>query len=369
MCGVFVLGLVTARPLTDASVRQRFLELTTVSAGMYAAVALLLLVAASMSEQLFLPWNVLPGFDNIRFLNHAQTIVLPLVGIVLVSPTTPGWLRRVAAFTLFMGGGILALYLSRASVLGLLIGSVATAVLVGRDSRRYLVGVCVCVIAGMVAMGLAWYFWLSALTTRMTQDLGTSHYRDYLAGLALDMVTHSPWWGIGPMHFSHTVNPIAAHPHNFYVQLLAELGLPASLLMGFFLVRGLIHAKRLLPFVMSESPALASGLTVGTVAVLVDACFSGNFVMPISQMWIAMLLALLLGLYRERHRKSMEPMGSPALSWWPRALVAGAMIAAAVPAAQESVETGTIHIDTGEPMKAAIGDQGLNPRFWAHGWF
>lgn len=370
MGGLLVLAFVLAEPLSDPALRDRVLDICAASAGLYGAVALLLFGMAGLGDMPFSPWDLMPGFDNVRFLNHAQTIALPIAGIVLVRPGAPRWARISAGVALFAGGAILAFYLARASVLGLLIGAIVAALTIGRASWRYLAAVSACAVAGMVALGLTWHFWLSSHVSSMTDDITSTHLRGYLSGKAMEMVLASPWLGVGPMHFAQTTNPIAAHPHNVYAQMVAELGVPAMVLLVALLLRGLYHARvALRRLADGGSPGVAAGLVAATIALLVDAAFSGNFVMPISQLWCAVLLGLLLGVHLQQRRAAQATLPPVPPAWTAaRAVVAVCMSGATALAVPEARGPVPVRIDSGAPLKHS-GGQALNPRFWSHGWF
>ena len=121
--------------------------------------------------------------------------------------------------------------------------------------------------------------------------LASSQSRSYLWETALELVERRPWLGVGPMHYAHHPNDKAAHPHNFYLQLASEWGLPLTLIVataGAYVLLRLARALRR----RRESGEVDEGacLLMACLAVCTDAMFSGNLVMPVSQVWIAVLL-------------------------------------------------------------------------------
>lgn len=370
LAGLLLLALQLARAFSDPAIREQFLDLVAVGAAVYGVMWLLvMLVGAVSAADLFAPWEIIFGFDNARFLNHVQSMSLPLAGVVLLRPGTRRWLRAAAAIALVTGGAILTLYLARASILALLAGALVTLAVFGRASWRYAWTMTLALGAGALAMGLLWYFWFRYLSEPMTDGILSPHFRGFLAGQALDLFATSPWLGVGPMHFTNTVNPIAGHPHDVYVQVLAEYGLPATLLIAWFAVRFLKRALENVRRLASTQLVLACALLTATLALLVDSGFSGNWVMPISQMWIAVLIALLMSL-ETKAEASAEALATrrslPRVAW--RALVLSAMVTATSLALME-VPDDIPHIHTGEPMKKPIGNQFLSFRFWSYGWF
>lgn len=367
---VLLLGsvLLLARPLalalSDHAIRDRFLDVITVGAAIHGSIWAALLVAACFSSEPFTPWELVFGFDNPRFLNHAQTIALPLIGVVLMRQGGSRWIRAAAAIALITAGALLSLYVARATTLGLLVGATVTACVLGRPAWRYVAGTGAALGAGALAMGLAWTLWLRHLTVPMIDNVLHTHRRNVLVDQAVDLFLGSPWLGVGPMHFAQTVNPVAAHPHNVYLQLLSECGAPACALI---VVLGVVFLRRRfadLRRVASSNTALAGALLAATVAMLVDSAFSGNWVMPISQLWIAVLIALLLGLRPGDVQRAPRTRTGRAA----RLVVLMAIVVATGQAFIEAADD-VPHVHTGEAMKMSIGRAALTPRFWSHGWF
>ena len=375
IAGLLIFALALSGPLSNPLVRDRFLEVLIIGAAIYGAVWLVTFILAGAVALPFSPWEMCPGFDNARFLNHVQTVAVPLSGAAMLREDAPRWLRRFSAFSLFVSGAILALYLGRASILGLLMGAIATMLFIGRSSLRYVATMVIWLSAGALAMGLAWLFWYGHLAEEMSDSVLSTHFRGYLALRALDLFRTSPWLGIGPMHFAHHVNPIAAHPHNIYAQLLAEFGAPAFLLIVGIAGRGLQAAAGPVRALRRSQPALAAALTAATIAMLVDGVFSGNFVMPMSQLWCAVLIALLMGTVRGARTIEIENPLEPGRSARAMRSRASHYAVAAVLIVALAVAFGELRIDdsprlqTGSPKMEAIGDPPVNPRFWAHGWF
>ncbi|WP_431288337.1 O-antigen ligase family protein [Roseateles chitinivorans] len=373
--GLFIAALALSVPLSDPLIRDRFLDVLTIGGAVYGAVWLSTFIMAGVVAVPFSPWEMSPGFDNARFLNHAQTVAVPLSGVALLRENSPRWLRRVSAFSLFVSGAILALYLGRASILGLLAGAIAATWLIGRPSRRYVASMVIWLSAGAMAMGAAWLLWYGHLVAEMSDSVLSTHFRGYLALRAVDLFRTSPWLGVGPMHFAHHVNPIAAHPHNVYAQVLAEYGAPAFLVIAWCAIRGLWVAARSLRALIQSQPALAGALTAATVAMLVDGMFSGSFVMPMSQLWCVVLIALLMGTVRGAKIIELGGSHEPDRSTRNVGRRAGRGVLAAVLVVAMTVAFGEARFDdsprlqTGGPKVDAVGYEAFNPRFWAHGWF
>ncbi len=69
------------------------------------------------------------------------------------------------------------------------------------------------------------WVWPGPIRYRAIGSLASVGTREFLWTRAVsDAATH-PILGIGPMHFAYSYNDIAAHPHNFWLQLAGEWGL------------------------------------------------------------------------------------------------------------------------------------------------
>ena len=236
------------------------------------------------------------GFDNPRFFNHLQTLALPvLLGWSVAAPDRLR--RRAATVAASLHFAWLFMDVARASLLALAVATVWCCWVGARPLWRRLL---LCALAGFVihwvlfvalpiALGRSWFTHFAGL-----QELTSSHSRDLLLSAALDLMRDHPWLGAGPMHYAALAHPKGAHPHNLYLQWAAEFGLPSLLLLVAVLAIPLWRASALLRQAQSESPAMTAALGAALLAALVDAGFSGNFVMPLSQVWIAVVYGLLL---------------------------------------------------------------------------
>jgi len=249
------------------------------------------------------------GFSNIRFFNHVQTSTLPL--LILLCCLTPRtsklrwlWLAVTAYWwmALFATNG-------RGTLLGAAAGCAAAAVLVRRRALPYLRQVLVTAALGLLAyflfltvvpalLGVEGMSAFSYAIERTAADPTTGRWP--LWHLATALIAEHPWLGVGPMHFAHYAGP-AAHPHDWLLQIGAEWGLPALLCLLIavaFGVRALLRAGAGIRPDDTGNQAIFTALLVAAVALLVDGSVSGTFVMPQSQLAIALYLGCAMGWQR-----------------------------------------------------------------------
>lgn len=298
------------------------------------------------------------GFDNPRF--YAQVIIL-LLPMALV----PVCQLRGTRYTLLFGMlcGVLALQ---------------WALLIALGGRGSLLAICLAHFAvwcfcprwrgfvyaqlGLVFLGLLFYGvlfwllpWLFGLELQGASALRSGlSLREVVWQGAYAMAAEHPWLGVGPLHFSADWNHIAAHPHQAILQWAAEWGWFVACAMCVLISWGcwqVLTRLRVDSSVVSGDVALWIGVVGGLCLSLLD----GVFVMPYTEVWLALLAGLLLGRFAPSVRT---------LAIWPLKVMAlFAMltmvwiIVAEVPYLYEA--------QTNFWDEEAIGSP---PRFWDQGW-
>lgn len=382
--GLVALSLLLGQGLRSPDDMTTLLRWTVAGTFAQAFLLLLILAAAIASEGNIFPWEAIVGFDNPRFLNHAQTVALPLVAVVATQDARALW-RRWAIVTLIMSGMVLFITLGRATMLALFLGLLVALLAFRGRAAAYAWRSAGFTLLGMGLMWLVYLRWLVPAGHAIdVQALTSSHFRDYLLASAFKLWGSAPWIGVGPMHFSHWYNGEAAHPHNIYAQVLAEYGVIGAVLILGTAFRWMFRMLGALRTIPSNHVPLAVGLTVALVGIAVDGAFSGNFVMPVSQLWIAVLIGLCMAASRVFRKEAADtaPAPAPTTSPWTRPCVLPApllfavklslvlaLTAIAVEALLTCAVTSSPQFDTSGPVKGRPDVDNNNPRFWTHGWF
>ena len=344
------------------------------SAG-YVAVILLLLIAGYLAGQPLNRGEIIVGYDNYRFYNHVQSAALPATVLALTLAPRGSWARRIAAFASVGGFALLYAVAGRGTLLGLAVAAALSGLLFGRSALALLRLLALSALAGLVLFALL--FWWLPLLLGITVEFSDSYYgarmgsveaRLYLWGVARTYIEHSPWLGIGPMHYAHLHNPEAAHPHNIVLQIAAEWGLPMLGLVlaaaGTALWRFAVTIRRCADVRQRDC---GIGLFLACAAIAVDGLFSGNFVMPVSQVWIAFTFGWALA-WTRRQQGVHEVSGSPAPRAWRRAAAAGLVVTQLW--LVWNVWPELVQLD--KHVKQVLErhpNPTMNPRFWSHGWF
>jgi len=322
------------------------------------------------------------GFSNIRFFNHTQTSLLPLLLLLccLTSRESKGRWLWLAVTTYWW----MALYATsaRGTLIGIAAGCVVVALVARQRAMPYLRVIGLTAISAVVA----YYILLVAIppifdlegmsafsdTLNRTAADPTSA-RTYLWERALPLIVQHPWLGVGPMHFAHHAGDmhIGAHPHDWLVQIGLEWGLPALLCLFVAIglgLRALVRAGLRVPAGDTDNQAMFAALLLGAVAILVDGLVSGIFVMPQSQLGVALYLGCALGW--QRHLTPAAPQKVPhrAVRLLMKASVVAAMVAI-VAAVWVDVPAKWRGDDPTPAQRAANTGNVLSPRLWIAGFF
>ncbi|MCG6539983.1 O-antigen ligase family protein [Pseudomonas sp. KSR10] len=299
------------------------------------------------------------GFSNPRFFGQFQVMLLPVMALLVEGCRR----HRRVAFAALLGLALatqwcIAFILGgRGLWLGVLSSHLAL-LLINRQLGRILA-----LQAGAALLGFLLFLLLfkliplwQGLDPVLRDSLRTSlSGRERIWQWAWEMALANPWLGVGPMHYSATYNPIAAHPHQVVLQWLAEWGFAATIIALALGAWGLLHGARCLR--QASANELDAGLWVAIVGALVLAQVDGVFVMPYTETW----LALLIGLALARWSKPARPSGTQRLSCAviaiPVLLVLGKVLISEAPTLPQTADAYMMQHHTG-----------WTPRFWLQGW-
>ena len=155
------------------------------------------------------------------------------------------------------------------------------------------------------------------------------------------------------MQFAALRSQVGAHPHNWPIQIAAEWGIPATVILLVLIIAvGRRIARCPTPVVVAGCCAISAALVLG----LVD----GNLVMPVSQTAFALAVGVVCGLTRDNGPKQNQPGLGIAMAI--AALLFATGLAVFTIESYPSSEADRIEFQRAYP------DAGLLPRFWAHGF-
>lgn len=311
---------------------------------------------ASILNELPFQWNSpFLAFSNVRFFNQYQVLTLPLGALALLyAPRRYQlaiWVVATAWWTLHFATA------SRSAWLAVLCSS-AIVLLFLRDHAKYWLR-----IQGLAAfLGGIFYFVMSGLfdapgITSVVERGYTDTSRWLLWEYALEDIAKSPILGVGPMHYAFFHGNTYSHPHNAWLQIAAEWGLPLATALIFVLFSA---ARRVVSYIKGlpvDSPktTICIALFAALVGGFIDSLFSGSINMPLTQT----TLAFLAGWLSANMRPQFEVRQNRArLSNW---LLGSAAIACLVILGINAVA----YIDSVDPFVESV--EYYYPRYWVDG--
>ncbi len=313
-------------------------------------------------------WLLLDGFSNPRFYGQFLTLALPVLAAPLFAH---GYPRRyaVAAVVLSILVWMAAITSgTRGTWLGV---GCATLLLActGANGRRFAV---IQLVAAGVGLILFWIFihlipemlgmtLVNDAASRLTTSLSE---RGTIWKQAIDVALQHPLLGIGPMQLADLPNGIAAHPHQAWLQWAAELGFPSALAITWLVLRGgvklfsVLHTRS---HSTRNEDLLRICVAASVIGSLTQAMVDGVFVMPYSQLWLALMAGWLIGLQPEASSAPGTPVSKRAVAAWLALLIAcvswlGFVVVRDYP-----------HLPQREQIYAQAFHSYLKPRFWLQG--
>ena len=302
------------------------------------------------------------GFDNIRSFNQYQCWSLGLLSFHLLAfdfkkVSTTRWLHLALALW-----WVLLFYsASRGVLLAWAVGVLLTAIVYQQNAWAFLR-----LQLTNMGLGLACYLilfkWLPALfnltpiiTTVMRSTTGD---RIELWNQALILIRQFPLLGAGPMQYPW-YNPTLGHPHNSVLQLAAEWGLPATILVLLLSSYGLycwikkFNAKT----IDTKTPLDKHWVIILFFTIITNAAYSlvdGVIVMPISQVMMFILLGLMMGYYGNDNTGVIKTKSR--LSQGLALVILATMLWASMPEVIQGL--------SGSEKGFSMGYRAVGPRFW-----
>ncbi|WP_327080190.1 O-antigen ligase family protein [Polaromonas sp. CG_9.5] len=336
------------------------------------------------------PNDLIIGFDNYRFFNHIQTVSLPLLALLaLRSGSISSDLYRYRYglriliscwwMLLFVTGG-------RGTFLGLFVGIFIALFLFRHHAIKWC---CHMLIGAMVGLAASWVLYtcvplflglqpfglLGNVATRTVENVDSS--RMPLWRLAIEMTMAQPWLGAGPLHFAHVgrFQQIAAHPHNWILQIASEWGIPALICFSgliFLGLRHLIRVSRLPNANRADCLTILVALLATGIAIVVDGLVSGLLVTPSSQLWIALYVGFSWGWTEGFNRSITASVKPKIISSLTFGFVTGflVLLLALVAYGLWPAVLNLPNYEKGnDQYQTNRSDGHLSPRIWRHGFF
>ncbi|MDM1707589.1 O-antigen ligase family protein [Thiopseudomonas alkaliphila] len=307
------------------------------------------------------------GFSNPRFLNQFQQIFLPVLGYSLIflyksNLKYKNILSIISILTLVIHWCISFSLGARGLWLGITVSHLAALILFPRFRCLVFIQLAAATIGFILYKSLFTLipFWLGFEASVINPIRTGLSLRDVLWTHAWNTFTQNPWFGVGPMHLSVMENAqfiASAHPHQVILQWLAEWGIFATLAACSLAVWGVIHG---IYFIRSATGKnLDTALWLSITGAFILAQVDGVFVMPYTETWLAIIIGLALGRWKNQESK---PSSTQPLFWksiaLPTIIIMSLVLIKEAPNLYNNINTHT-----------KIYKTGYEPRFWLHGWF
>jgi len=304
-----VLLSISLMPKVDALFLKQLAVVFVIVQVFYLTHNLTYYTAIILSGSTMVPYDLATGFSNIRF--YAQFLIWTVpfvVGILAIYPKLV--YRNAMVIVLMFAWAYQFLTGTRAFMLALIITIPAVWMFTKADKllwKQYTKWLLISAFGGFILYLLMLFAIPSlfgvnvdlALHASAKRDMLNSSGRVYLWQEAWRLMREHPWLGAGPMMTAMLVDlKTSAHPHNFVMQLLAEWGIPFTCTLLLFKTIGILRWKKLIDVNSIERVPLAlpvvAALSAGIAAGLVD----GLLVMPVSLVYMTLIIGLLAGLWR-----------------------------------------------------------------------
>lgn len=372
--GMLLLVIMLAHSARTSKIFRSLLYFLCTAASLNAFLFVILYIMAIVSGiKMFNADLLFSGFSNPRFLNQFQMLFMPVLawGSLHHLQATHRYSKPLAIIFLvtLITHWCIALSLgSRGLWLGLAAAHFALLLFFPRYWRLLAVQI-LAALLGFTLYQLLFFIipeWLGQEAwLRSSMRFGLSK-REVIWSMAWKMFADNPWLGVGPMHFAAKVNSVAAHPHQVILQWLAEWGLFATLCACTLAIWGMLHGIRFLRNSPHAQPVDAAlWLSIG--GALAVAQVDGVFVMPYTEIWLAILIGLALARWQHQQPvavshssiRSAERLQNYSYRTLAIAvlLILGNVLVNEVPTLPEDSQ---YHMETQHT--------GFTPRFWLQGW-
>ncbi len=306
------------------------------------------------------------GFSNIRSFNQYQLWTLGLIGLPLLAFDLKKNMRICLHIAQIAWWVLLFYSASRGALLAWLAGILLTAIIYKKTAWPFLRLQFV-----NIALGFCNYYLLFNVIPALNESTlvtsaiirGTAYDRLGLWQKALALIYESPIFGVGPMHYAW-YNSSNAHPHNSVLQLAAEWGLPALLIILSIAGHGIYcWIKKINVARLQAATKLDCNLVIILFfTICINAAYSlvdGVIVTPISQVLMFTMIGLMIGHYcdGQQHTKDKKLIKN---KYQFRPIFAAIVLAVMVWSTLPELIKGL----SGDDKGFSIGYAAAGPRFW-----
>lgn len=303
------------------------------------------------------------GFNNVRFFNQYQLWTLGLIVLPLLAFDLKNLHKRYLLHLGLICWYVLMFHTaSRGALLAWALGLSITALMYKKLAWPLIRLQLIYITGGFLSFKILFELIpflkkFAVVTGTIIRD--TTSDRLALWSETAKLIQEHPVWGVGPMHFAW-YSPISAHPHNSVLQIMAEWGLPAALLMLAIIFYSLYCWLKKLNIATFQSQTEADrNLTIvlfftivtNTAYSLVD----GVIVMPISQIMMFTCIGLMMG-----HYNRIRVLEKNTNRLLPGRIIAGLVLLTLICSTLPEI----LQNASGDEKRFSIGYHAMGPRMW-----
>jgi len=282
-------------------------------------------VAFLLTDFPFSIHNFFFSFANPRFFNQYQIFTMPIVSFLVLSKHVFFQTNKIK-YTLWGIAILWWLIFFTSQGRGVTIAVITSALIVAFIFRNkatvFLKRTIILFILGFITYKFLFYLVPYVIsggtkTLDIPINLTSSGRLTALWPDAVNYMISQHWLGIGPMHYTSLHGgQYFSHPHNSILQIGAEWGLPALILVLFLIYRSFTawtnkFNKHTLSNTSDEN-LFVLGLSFSLLSGGIYSLFSGVIVMPMSQIIATLVLGLAMSVYFPQYE---APLKLPSRSW------------------------------------------------------
>lgn len=306
------------------------------------------------------------GFFNIRCFNQYQLWPIGLITLPILAFNINLSTKRLLTIALTFWWVLFFYSASRGVLVAWFIGMTLTALVYKKLAWSFLKLQLLNISTGSVAY-YVFFKWLPRLlqlnivTSTVWRD--STSDRTELWDICIKMMGHHPFVGVGPLHYFWYTR-VGTHPHNSILQLGAEWGIPATMIMlgiagyGFYCWCIKFNLN-----VINSKPKFDTNLTIILFfTIITNAAYSlvdGVIVMPISQVLMFTIIGMMIGQYQlGTIAQPINNLTKPSFRFRPifACIVLTALICSTLPEIIQGLSGNSRGFSTGPNI--------VNPRIW-----
>lgn len=314
------------------------------------------------------------GFANKRFFNHVQTWTIPLLLIFI-------WREKNAKLKVFflVVTSFWLMLMIASSARGTFVGVAGAIIIISIYLREGLKNLWIEILkSGVIASLLYVLFFriLVHLNSESLLDRFMSHGVQGRGGewlSALPVILDNPVFGVGPMHYASAFYENWGHPHNWFIQIAYEMGIPTAVFASILIGMGIYKFARQIKIQRTQerTPEIGSfkvGLLWSLLAATIHGLLSGIIVMPLSQVWLILIVGFAMGLYVNDDKVAeIEKLKVSRYSKIVLVLIIASLSGYFYWCTQHSTNTDIRRAEYVEKYEG--NDSTIRPRFWGQGKF